>query len=94
MTAMRALHEVLVRPGGQPVTIMKNSRCAGYFVPVEATLQEEPRSATMDEVLDAIRETHPRAQPHDAVLNPGEVQGFDRDKSSERALARVDNRLV
>lgn len=31
---------------------------------------------------------------HDAVLNPGELQGFAGDKSLEGALARVDNRLV
>ena len=37
------------------------------------------------EVVDAI---------HDAVLNPGELQGMAGDKSLEGALARVDNRLV
>lgn len=31
---------------------------------------------------------------HDAVLNPGELQGRARDKSLEGALARVDNRLA
>lgn len=31
---------------------------------------------------------------HDAVLNPGELQGFAGDKSLDGALARVDNRLV
>ena len=31
---------------------------------------------------------------HDAVLNPGELQGRARDKSLESALARVDNRLA
>ena len=31
---------------------------------------------------------------HDAVLNPGELQGRARDKSLEAALARVDNRLA
>lgn len=30
---------------------------------------------------------------HDAVLNPGELQGRARDKSLESALARVENRL-
>ena len=34
------------------------------------------------------------AQIHDAVLNPGELQGFAGDKSLDGALARVDNRLV
>lgn len=31
---------------------------------------------------------------HDAVLNPGELQGRARDKSLEGVLARVDNRLI
>ena len=31
---------------------------------------------------------------HDAVLNPGELQGRALDKSLDGALARVDNRLV
>lgn len=31
---------------------------------------------------------------HDAVLNPSELPGRARDKSLEKALARVDNRLA
>lgn len=31
---------------------------------------------------------------HDAVLNPGELQGLALNKSLEGALARVDNRLA
>lgn len=31
---------------------------------------------------------------HDAVLNPGELQGLAMDKSLEGALARVENRLA
>lgn len=31
---------------------------------------------------------------HDAVLNPGELQGMAGDKSLDGALARVDNRLI
>jgi death-on-curing protein len=30
---------------------------------------------------------------HDAVLNPGELQGLARDKSLEGALGRVENRV-
>ncbi len=37
------------------------------------------------ELVDAI---------HDAVLNPGELQGRAMNKSLEGALARVDNRLA
>lgn len=31
---------------------------------------------------------------HDAVLNPGELQGLALDKSLDSALARVENRLA
>lgn len=31
---------------------------------------------------------------HDAVLNPGELQGRAHDKSLDGALSRVDNRLM
>ena len=31
---------------------------------------------------------------HDEVLNPGELAGRARDKSLERALSRIDNRLA
>ena len=31
---------------------------------------------------------------HDAILNPGELQGRAQDKSLESALARVDNRVA
>ncbi len=31
---------------------------------------------------------------HDAVLNPGELQGLASDKSLDSALARVENRLA
>lgn len=63
MTEMREPHKVLERSGGKPVAIMKNSKCVGYFVPAEATLQEEPRYATMDEVMEAIEQTHAQTQP-------------------------------
>ena len=63
MTEMREPHKVLERSGGKPVAIMKNSRCVGYFVPVEATLQDEPRTATMDEVMEAIQRTRAQSQP-------------------------------
>ncbi len=63
MTEMREPHKVLERSGGKPVAIMKNSRCVGYFVPTEATLQEEPRYATLDEVMEAIAQTRAQTQP-------------------------------
>ncbi len=63
MTEMREPHKVLERSGGKPVAIMKNSKCVGYFVPAEATLQEEPRYATLDEVMQSIPETRDVNQP-------------------------------
>ncbi|WP_370400992.1 hypothetical protein [Sulfitobacter sp. JB4-11] len=63
MTEMREPHKVLERSGGKPVAIMKNSKCVGYFVPAEATLQEEPRVATLDEVMEAIEKTRAQTQP-------------------------------
>lgn len=63
MTEMREPHKVLERSGGKPVAIMKNSKCVGYFVPTEATLQEEPRYATLDEVMDVITRRRPINQP-------------------------------
>lgn len=63
MTEMREPQKVLDRSGGKPVAVMKNSRCVGYFVPVEATLQEEPRYASMDEVMAVIERRREINQP-------------------------------
>jgi len=63
MTEMREPHKVLERSGGKPVAIMKNSKCVGYLVPQEATLQEEPRYATRDEVLQSIARRKAVNQP-------------------------------
>ena len=66
MTELREPQKVLDRAGGKPVAIMKNSRCVGYIVPEEATLQEEPRYATMDEVMESLRN---RSEANQAVLD-------------------------
>jgi antitoxin StbD len=63
MTELREPQKVLDAAGGKPVAIMKNSKCIGYLVPEEATLQDEPRHATMDEVMAAFEETRAQAQP-------------------------------
>ena len=42
---------------------MKNSKCVGYLVPEEATLDGEPRFASMDEVKSYIAKSRPRVQP-------------------------------
>ena len=63
MTELREPQKVFDRAGGKPVAIMKNSKCVGYLIPEEATLQTEPRYATMDEVMTYIQESRDRVQP-------------------------------
>ena len=63
MTELREPQKVFDRAGGKPVAILKNSRCIGYLVPEEATLQQEPRHATMDEVTAYIEASRDRVQP-------------------------------
>ena len=63
ITELREPQKVLARSGGKPVAIMKNSKCVGYLVPEEASLQEEPRYATMDEVMSYIEKSRDRVQP-------------------------------
>tara|TARA_R110002094_G_scaffold217965_4_gene189246 strand:+ start:329 stop:580 length:252 start_codon:yes stop_codon:yes gene_type:complete len=64
MTEMREPQKVLDRAGGKPVAVMKNSRCVGYFVPAEATLQDNPpRYATLEEVMESLERTREQAQP-------------------------------
>ncbi|MFU8777242.1 MAG: hypothetical protein ACNA7M_06195 [Roseovarius sp.] len=63
MTELREPQKVLDAAGGKPVAIMKNSKCIGYLVPEEATLQQEPRYATMDEVMASLRKRRAENQP-------------------------------
>ena len=63
ITELREPQKVLARANGQPVAVMKNSRCVAYLVPEEASLQEEPRHATMEDLVEAMRATHEQAAP-------------------------------
>ncbi len=63
ITEMREPHKVLERSGGQPVAVLKNSQLVGYFVPAEAVRSDEPRYATMEEVLAAVERSRAQAQP-------------------------------
>lgn len=63
MTELREPQKVFDAAGGKPVAIMKNSKCIGYLVPEEATLQQETRYATMEEVMVSLEATRARAQP-------------------------------
>jgi len=66
MTELRKPQKVFNQAGGKPVAIMKNSKCIGYLVPEEATLQDAPRYATMDEVMNSM---HNRREANQAVLD-------------------------
>ena len=63
MTELREPQKVFDQAGGKPVAIMKNSRCIGYLVPEEATLQDSPRHATTEEVMTYIERSRERVQP-------------------------------
>ena len=63
MTELREPQKVLDRANGKPVAIMKNSRVVGYLVPEAATPEEEPRVATMDEVMESLARRHDVNQP-------------------------------
>lgn len=54
ITELREPQKVLARANGQPVAVMKNSKCVAYLVPEEAALQEEPREATLEEVRASL----------------------------------------
>ncbi len=55
MTELREPQKVLDRAEGEPVAILKNSRCVGYFVPVEYVQKPERHFTTMERVVDSIR---------------------------------------
>lgn len=63
MTELREPQKVLDRANGKPVAIMKNSRCVGYLVPEEATLDGAPRYASMEEVLEYVKSSRESVQP-------------------------------
>ena len=63
ITELREPQKVLNESGGKPVAVMKNSKCVAYLVPAEATLDDEPRYATMDEVQTYIERSRDRVQP-------------------------------
>lgn len=54
ITELREPQKVLARANGQPVAVMKNSKCVAYLVPEEASLQDEPREATLEEVRASL----------------------------------------
>ena len=63
ITELREPQKVLARANGQPVAVMKNSKCVAYLVPEEASLQDEPAPASMEDVIEAMRATQEQAAP-------------------------------
>ncbi|MAM63059.1 hypothetical protein [Maritimibacter sp. UBA3975] len=63
MTELREPQKVFDRAGGEPVAIFKNSKIVGYLVPESMVQDDEPRHATMDEVMEAIRSRKAVNQP-------------------------------
>lgn len=64
MTELREPQKVFDRAEGEPIAILKNSRCVGYFVPVEyvhgGPEQEKRTFTTMERVVAAIRDGNDR----------------------------------
>jgi antitoxin StbD len=63
MVEMREPGKVLAAAGGEPVAILKNNRCVAYLVPVEAVAADEPRHASMDEIMAAFDAERERMRP-------------------------------
>ena len=63
MTELREPQKVLDRASGKPVAILKNSRCADYLVPVQAPPEDEPRYATLEELMSAFKDTRTQSAP-------------------------------
>ena len=63
MTELREPAKVFERSGGKPVAILKNSQLVGYLVPAEAAQPDEHRPATMEEIMQHMRETREQVQP-------------------------------
>ncbi|MGR3290987.1 MAG: hypothetical protein ACU0C9_07300 [Paracoccaceae bacterium] len=63
MTELREPQKVLDRAGGEPVAVLKNSRCVAYLVPEESVLKDDARYATRDEVLASLRNRRSINQP-------------------------------
>ena len=63
MTELREPHKVLERAGGKPVAILKNSAVVAYLVPEEAVDKGDHRTATLDEVMEAVNRRRAVNQP-------------------------------
>lgn len=63
ITELREPQKVLDQAGGKPVAVMKNSQCIAYLVPVDATMEDEPRYATAEEVMTSLQKRRDINEP-------------------------------
>ncbi len=63
MTELREPQKVLDRAGGEPVAVLKNSRCVAYLVPEESTRGDDHEPLTMADLRDILARTRARSQP-------------------------------
>ena len=57
ITEMREPHKVLEKAGGQPVAVLRNSKCVGYFVPSEIVDHVEAIPASRADILASLAKT-------------------------------------
>lgn len=63
ITEMREPHKVLEEAGGNPVAVLKNSQCVGYFIPVEVVDKVEGKSVGRDKLIASMKKTRASDKP-------------------------------
>lgn len=63
MTEMREPHKVLEEAGGNPVAVLKNSQCVGYFIPVEVVDKVEAKTVSRDRLTASLEKTRSGDKP-------------------------------
>ena len=54
MVDMREPGKVLAEANGEPVAVLKNNKCVGYFVPAERVGEDADGYASSDDVMTAF----------------------------------------
>ena len=63
ITEMREPHKVIEKAGGQPVAILRNSQCVGYFVPNEIVDQVKTTRISREALLASLEKTRENDAP-------------------------------
>ena len=63
MVDMREPGKVLAEANGEPVAVLKNNRCVGYFVPAERVGDEADGYAASADVMSAFEAERARIAP-------------------------------